>query len=148
MEAAEGGLVIAVFLGFTGLVWVVRLWASPHLDEAIASRKSLDHGQPYEPPDPKTIAGARRPRRLHQLTRYHWTAWLMLPVLPLAVLADPRVWIRDVLSDCAEANCRVVRLLIVISHVCAGPTRIRVVWSGRCRRLMLLCRKLVRLLSR
>jgi hypothetical protein len=136
MVASQEGLVIALFLGVTASVWLLRLWVTPHLDEAIASRKSLNNGQPYEPPDPKSIAAAHRDGPLHRLSRHGRTAWLMLPVLPLAVLADPRTWLRDVLSDCAEADGTALRVLIVVSHVCAGPTRIRVVWSGRCRKLI------------
>jgi hypothetical protein len=136
MAASEGGLVIALFLGVTASVWLLRLWVTPHLDEAIASRKSLNNGQPYEPPDPKSLTTARRGGLLHRLSRHGRTAWLTLPVLPFAVLADPRTWLRDVLSDCTEADGTGLRILIVISHVCAGPTRIRVVWSGRCRKLI------------
>lgn len=133
MDATEGGLVIALFLGFPAVMWLLRLWATPHLDEAIASRNSLNNGQPYEPLDPRSVAG--RGGLTHRLFRYGRTAWLTLPVLPLAMLADPRTWLRDVLSDCAETNSAVVRFLIVISHISAGPTRIRVVWLGRCRKL-------------
>jgi hypothetical protein len=129
MDTAEGLPVILLFLGVTAVVWLLRRWVSPHLDEAIASRNSLNNGQPYEPPDPPP-GGVRRFPRLGRLTL------LSLPVLPFALFADPRVWLRDLRSDCAEADGSTVRLLIVASHICSAPSRISVVWSGRCRKFM------------
>ena len=129
MDANEELPVILLFLGVTATVWLLRRWVAPYLDEAIASRNSLNNGQPYEPPEP-------RPGHMRRLSRSRRLTLLTVPLLPFAVLADPRVWIRDLRSDCAEADGAIVRVLIVASHVCSAPSRIWVVWSGRCRKFM------------
>lgn len=133
MTTTEGNLVIALFLIIAIVVLLLRLWARPYLDEAIAIRNSQNNGEPYEPP-----GGAADSRgRLRRLARHgRMTLVLTLALLPFAVLADPRIWLRDVVSDCAEADSAIPRVLIVASHLCSAPSRVLVVWSGRCRRFV------------
>src|SRR3954451_3484651 len=122
MTTSEGGPVIVLFLA-VGVVLVLRWWVRPYLDEAIASRKSLTNGEPYEPPSSATVASGRE-RRLHRIPGHGRAALLLPPLLPFAVLADPRIWLRDALSDCAEAESVTVRVLVVVSHICSAPSRI------------------------
>lgn len=135
MFTSDGDLGVALLLGIAIAVLVLRRWARPYLDEAIAIRNSQYNGEPYEPPGGagRSGAGARggRPARHRPLT-----LMLVSPLLPFVVLADPRDWLRDVISDCAEAGRTTPRVLIVASHLCSAPNRVAVVWSGRCRRLL------------
>jgi hypothetical protein len=134
MTTTEGDLVIVLSLGIAVAVLLLRRWARPYLDEAIAIRNSQSHGEPYEPPGASAADSRGRLRRLARHGRM--TLVLTLALLPFAMLADPRSWLRDVLSDCAEADSAVPRVLIVASHLCSAPSRVLVVWSGRCRRLL------------
>lgn len=124
-------IVIAVLL-------LLRLWARPYLEEAIAIRRWQTNGEPYEPPTSSGTCPAKSSRRYwHRLSRHgRMTMLLTLALVPFAMLADPRSWLRDVLSDCAEADSAIPRVLLVVSHLCSAPSRISVVWSGRCRRLL------------
>ncbi len=133
MITSDGDHVVVLFLGIAIAVLLLRRWARPYLDEAIAIRNSQNNGEPYEPP--AGTGGSRG--RLQRLARHgRMTLVLILALLPFAVLADPRSWLRDVLSDCSEADSAIPRFLIVLSHLCSAPSRIFVVWSGRCRRLL------------
>jgi class 3 adenylate cyclase len=132
MTASGTSLVLALFMGIALVIWSLHRWVKPYLDEAVAVRLSLINGQPYEPPERRSAAISHRTwvRRLFRLGR---AAALLLPVLPFAMLADPRVWLREALNDCAEARGATLRLLVIASHVFGGPSRIWVVWSGRLR---------------
>ena len=133
MSTSDGDLGVLLFLGIALAVFLLRRWARPYLDEAIAIRNSQCNGEPYEPPGGASAAGSHgtRPGRHGRMT-----LMLVSPLLPLVLLADPRDWLRDVISDCAEAGSAVPRALIVMSHLCSAPNRVAVVWSGRCRRLL------------
>ena len=129
MSSSDGDLVIALFFVIAIAVLVRRHWARPHLDEAIAIRRSQTNGEPYEP------LTSDRARRHHRpwppgLDRMTW------PLMPFALLADRRTWLNDLRSDLAEAGGMSLRVLILVSHLCSAPSRISVVWSGRCRRLL------------
>jgi hypothetical protein len=137
MGIFDGGLVVVLFLVIVIAV-LLRLWARPYLEEAIAIRKWQTNGEPYEPPAGSDACSARGSRRhWRRLSRHgRMTMLVTLALMPFAMLADPRNWLRDVLSDCAEADSAIPRVLLVLSHLCSAPNRISVVWSGRCRRLL------------
>jgi class 3 adenylate cyclase len=139
MSASGEVLAFALLFGAAiVVVWGLRRLVKPYLDEAIAARDDWRaNAEPYEPA-PAKAAAAGSLRKRHPARRGRM---LLVPLLPFALLADPRTWLREVLSDCAEAPSKTMRLLILASHMLNAPSRIWVVWSGR-------CRTLIRLLSR
>jgi class 3 adenylate cyclase len=134
MTASGEVLAFALLIGAAIVVWGLRRLVKPYLDEAIAARDDwMANAEPFEPPHHAKSAAAGSPGKRNPARRGRM---LLLPLLPFALLADPRTWLREVLSDCAEAPSKTLRLLILASHILNAPSRIWVVWSGRCRKLL------------